>query len=145
MAAVTCLVCNGCAATHDRRLLSSCQSSQVRAAWKAILTMKVEADERLATTVERVAAAGAVGYLCRKCFSLLDRYQKLKVSLLTRIDSVISSFNQQTVSKRTAREDDDDVHVPTAKVRRLSENIARRQLNFSEVDNQSPSVVVGIH
>ena len=147
MAATTCLACNGSAAAHDRRVLTG---TQVHTAWKEILALVVEHNERLASNVEGVEAAAAqcIGYVCRKCFALLDRYQKAKHSLLTNIKSVISSYGQHTVhvgSKRTIQRDHDDESVPTAKVRRSSEGIARRQLNFSQVDNQSPSVVVNMH
>ena len=151
MASETCLGCNASAAVHDRRLISGAQSIEVHAAWKEILALSVKGDERLSANAERVEAAAACsGHLCRKCFSLLDRYQKAKHSLLINMKSVISSYDQHTIligSKSGTARDYDDESVPTSKAFKPSETIPRRQLNFSnsQVDYRSPSVVVGIH
>ena len=137
-----CLGCNGSTVSNDRRLLSgqSTKSGQVYAAWKEILELKVNNDHRLAAAGKRMEATGAsCGYLCRKCFSLLDRYHNLKCSILNNIDLVISSFNQvcQVDSEETTDMTD---NAQPAKVPRLC--LTRRQLNFSHLESQSPPVVV---
>ena len=74
-----CFGCNGAADTHDRRLLSGPASRAVLSAWMDIITVAVQTDSSLETIAAQLEASANTGHLCRKCFNLFDRYQKIKV------------------------------------------------------------------
>ena len=144
MSTATCLGCNGAADPHDRRLLSGPTSTSVLSAWKEIIATKVQADRSLETVAAQVQASANSAYLCRRCFTLFDRYQKTKVLLLANIEAVLSSQPDQhelVGSKRPSAEIDDDSTNPV-KVARLTQAHARRQLSFSAAS--SPPVVVSV-
>ena len=146
MSTATCLGCNGAADAHDRRLLSGPTSMSVLSAWKEIIATKVQADRSLETAAAQVQASANSAYLCRKCFTLFDRYHKTKGLLLANIEPVLSSQPGQhelVGSKRPSAEvDDDSTSTNPVKVARLTQAHARRQLSFSAA--ASPPVVVSV-
>lgn len=75
MSTATCLGCNGAADAHDRRLLSEASYKSVLSAWKEIIATKVQADRSLETVAAQVEVSANSAYLCRKCFTMFDRYQ----------------------------------------------------------------------
>ena len=143
MATVTCLGCNVSIAPHDRRVLTGPKSGEVYVAWKEILGLKQEDNQERLAELKKIAAIAEdakTGMLCRKCFLSLSRYQQLKSSLLTNIDLVISSCHaHRTTGFKRVIDSSEEVSL-RAKIPRLS--LPRRQLNFAQVDNQSPSVSV---
>ena len=144
MSTATCLGCNGAADAHDRRLLSGPTSKPVLSAWKEIIATKVQADRSLETAAAQMESSANSAYLCRKCFTLFDRYQKTKVLLLTNIEPVLSSQPGQhelVGAKRPSAEIEDD-STDAIKVARLTQAHARRQLSFSAAS--SPPVVVSV-
>lgn len=146
MAAISCLGCNRSTDPHDRRLLTGPKSSEVYAAWKEILALRQEDNPDRLAELERIAAVAedaTTGMLCRKCFTAFNGYQRVKTSLLTNIDAVISSHNVQHIAGAKRALDGSEGVFLRAKVPRHSS--AKRQLNFTQVDNHSPSVVVGTY
>ena len=146
MAAVSCLGCNRSTDPHDRRVLTGPKSSEVYAAWKEILALKQEDNPERLAELERIAAVAEdanTGMLCRKCFTAFNSYQRVKTSLLTNTDVVISSHHVQHVAGSKRALDSSEEVFLRVKVPRHSS--AKRQLNFTQVDNQSPSVVVGTY
>ena len=146
-----CLGCNCASTVRERRLISGPTAITVKSAWKEIIATKVQVDSSLAAKAALVEESAHSGYLCRKCFSLLDKYHKTKEQLLANVQNVLSSHSPGPSfpadshilvgSKRSIGEADEARSV--RKVVKLSQNVARRHLNFAaETSSGSQPVVV---
>lgn len=143
----TCLGCNGAADAHDRRPLSGASYKSVLSAWKEIIATKVQADRSLETVAAQVEVSANSAYLCRKCFTMFDRYQNTKEILLANIEQVLRSSQpsqpgHKLVGSKRPSAKLDDYSTNSAKVARLNQAHAIRQLSFSAAAAAPLPVVV---
>ena len=74
----TCSCCGYTKGSSGRRNLQSKQSKAVVSTLKCILTEKFVSEDDIQLLLR--------GYVCRQCFSALQRYQKLRYELFSKID-----------------------------------------------------------
>ena len=80
-----CVACGTCTTKKDRRLLSSPNTGKILPVWLELLRIKLQ-------EVGRQVDENNISprYMCRRCFSGLERYQKLQAELLDSIGSAIA-------------------------------------------------------
>ena len=89
-----CLACGGEAVARERRVLNSEATHNVVAAWKEIVQLKA-IELHVSLSEEFLGIAGTErsdrpGCMCRKCFSMFERYLRIRETLLSNIHAAIT-------------------------------------------------------
>ena len=90
-----CLACGGEAVARERRVLNSEAARNVVAAWKEIVQLKA-IELRVSLSEEFIGVVGTErsdrpGCMCRKCFSMFERYLRIRETLLSNIHAAITA------------------------------------------------------
>ena len=144
-----CLACGCPAEAGNRRVLSCDTSGPVRAAWEEVLDCKL-AEKGLNKSVllggEGFPAVSR-GYVCRKCYNLLNGYCERRKVLFHNIDHAIEVLQQctdPTISNRARkRASDAGLSGPAAKSPRLA--VDREQVFFLYIDATLSIVRLSVH
>ena len=125
-----CLACGCSAEAGNRRVLSCATSAPVRAAWEEALDCKL-AEKGLNKSVllggEGFPAVSR-GYVCRKCYNLLNGYCERRKVVFHNIDQAIEVLKQGTASDTTRdsrarkRTSEAEHSEPAAKSPRLADD-----------------------
>lgn len=163
-----CLACGGAAVARERRVLNSEAARNVLSAWKEIVHLKA-IELRVSLSEQFLAAVGTEqsdrpGCMCKKCFSMFERYLRIKEAVLNTIHATISAptsaipstpidASHRDPSRKRPAEDDS---ANSAKCCRLGEQPVPlqhlnptggkepcRKLNFARTEpGRSPGVAV---
>ena len=87
-----CLACGGAAVARERRVLNSEAARNVLAAWKEIVHLKaIELRVSLSEQFLAAVQSDRPGCMCKKCFSMFERYLRIKEAILNTIHATISA------------------------------------------------------
>ena len=96
-----CLVCTVKTESGDRRVLFPEVQLKVRMVWEELVNRKLQARGG-SWCLDKRAAVGdenGPGYVCRKCFRMLEKYHKLQESLLEKLGKAVEVFGTQPGQK----------------------------------------------